>query len=265
MENRHSCSAYYLGPSLNLAKIEQSCREFTLYRRERNSLIYKLSEEQFVSVHSFGVVVTFDVSKDDRTRYLDRIAACLHEEGEATLKTESALSDDCDIVIDETQADAVEFSQIRLHALDLEKVFIIMSVLAQSVAIDSLERQVEEHLQKFEKLNVSLTRQGRVAAPAREVMMAIGSSSSMMSLVIGKLSLLDKPDVAWEDREAEALFINLRKMYELGERFEAIKFKLDFIRESSGNLLNMLQNRHANLLEWIIILLFVYEIAMAFI
>lgn len=264
MDKTHSCAAHYIKPGLNLAKIEEACHELTLYRRERNCLIYKLSETQFLAVYSFGVLVTFDVrDKKSRAHYIKLVSK--GGEVDDVISVENALTDDYDLVVDADQPDTVEFNQVRLREFNLEKIFIVMHVLAQSVAIDFLERQVDEHLQKFEKMNLSLSRHGRVDVSAREVMKAIGASGSMMNFVIGKLSLLDKPDIAWDDREAESLFMNMRKMYELADRFEALQFKLNFIQESSGTLLEILQHKKANFLEWIIIALFVFEIVYAFV
>jgi uncharacterized Rmd1/YagE family protein len=263
MEKIHSCSAHYIKVGLNLAKIEVACHELTLYRRERNCLIYKLSETQFLAVYSFGVLVTFDVHDKKNNAHYIRLVSRGGEVDDA-ISVENALTDNYDLLIDPDQPDTVEFNQVRLHEFNLEKVFIVMHVLAQSVAIDFMERQVEEHLQKFEKMNLSLSRRGRVEVPASEVMKVIGASGSMMNFVIGKLSLLDKPDIAWDDREAESLFMNMRKMYELADRFEALQFKFTFIQESSGRLLDILQHKHANFLEWIIILLFVLDIFVAF-
>ena len=141
MNTSHSCAAHYIKPGLNLAKIEAACHELALYRRERNCLIYKLSETQFLAVYSFGVLVTFDVrDKKSRAHYIKLVSK--GGEVDDTISVENALTDDYDLLIDEEQPDTVEFNQVRLHDFNLEKVFIVMHVLAQSVAIDFLERRL---------------------------------------------------------------------------------------------------------------------------
>lgn len=264
MEKSNYLVAHYVKAGLNLAKIEQQCRELTLYRRERNVLIYKLSETQYMGVYSFGVLVTYNVmDRKERSRYVRMVAK--GGELEEALTVENALTDDCDVIINGELADAVEFNQIRLREFNLEKLIIIFHILAQSVAIDFLERRVEEYLGKFDKLNLSLSRHGKVDASAKEVMKTIGSAGSMMNFVIGKLSLLDKPDTVWDDKEAESLFLNMRKMYELDDRFEALRFKLSFIQDSSGRILDILDTKRGQFLELTVIFLILFEIIMAFI
>jgi uncharacterized Rmd1/YagE family protein len=94
-------------------------------------------------------------------------------------------------------------------------------------------------------------------------MKTIGMSGNIVNFIVGQLSLLDKPDIAWEDKDAEALFINLRKMFELEDRFSTIRFKLTFIQDSSELMLDSLQHRRSELLELTIIGLIVFEIVMA--
>jgi uncharacterized Rmd1/YagE family protein len=263
MDNRHQLVAQYVKPGLNLAEIERSCHNLTLFRRERNSLLYKLSETQYLAVYSFGAMVTVDVCGDDLAHYVGLVAS--GGETDDVITVNNAVSDDYELIVDPDQPETVEFSQVRIRAFDVEKLLIIFRVLAQSVAIDFLERQVGEHLQKFERMNLSLSTHGRVMVKPKEVMKAVGSSGAMMNFIIGKLSLLDKPDMTWEDKEAETLFHGLRRMYELDDRFEALRFKISFVQESSGRILDILDARHASFLEWIIIGLFVLDIAILFI
>lgn len=262
MANKHQVIAHYVKQGLNLARVEQQCRELNLYRKERNTLVYRLSETQYLAVYSFGAMVTYDVrDHKDRVRYMKMILR--GGDGDGAITVENALTDDYDVIIGEDQADAVEFDQVRLRGFSLEKLLIIFHVLAQSVAIDFLERQVEESLVKFDKMNVALSHRGRVEAAPKEIMKTIGASGSTMNFVIGKLSLLDKPETTWDDKEVESLFHGLRKMYELDERFKALGFKLSFIQDNSARMMGILDTRRAAILEWIIILLIAFEIVMA--
>ena len=259
MANKHQVIAHYVKQGLNLARVEQQCRELNLHRKERNALVYRLSETQYLAVYSFGVLVTYDVREDkDRARYVKMVLG----ESEA-VTAEKAPTDDYDVIVGEDVADAVEFNQVRLREFSLEKLLIVCHVLAQSVAIDFLEREVEDNLAKFEKMNAALSRRGRVEAAPKEIMRTIGASGSMMHFVIGKLSLLDKPDNTWEDKEIETLFHSLRKTYELDDRFESLRFKLSFIQDNSARMMGILDTRRAAILEWIIILLIAFEIVMA--
>ena len=262
MEHRYSLSAHYIKHSLNLAKVEQRLAGTTLWRKERNLLVYKVSETQYFCVYSFGVVTVFGLDdKKEVSKYLKLVSRLGEEEPGVTMI--GLPTEDYPVIIDPDQSESVEFNTVRLKHLSIEKLLLISHVVAQSVAIDFLEQQVEESLQRFEKIHLNLAKKGLLIATASDVMKTIGMSGNIVNFIVGQLSLLDKPDIAWEDKEAETLFINLRKMFELEDRFTTIRFKLTFIQDSSELMLDMLQHRRAQMLEITVVVLILFEIIMA--
>ncbi|MEY4744389.1 MAG: hypothetical protein RL272_334 [Candidatus Parcubacteria bacterium] len=264
METRYSLSAHYIKHSLNLAKVEQKNTDLVLWRKERNLLVYKHSETQYICVYSFGVVTIFGIEdKKEKDKLLRRFAKGGEEEPGVALA--GLPTEDYPVIVDHEAPEAVEFNVVRLKHLSVDKLLLVFHVIAQSVAIDFLENQVEETLQRFEKIHMNLAKKGLLIATSREVMKTIGFSGNIVNFIVGQLSLLDKPDIAWEDRDAESLFINLRKMFELEDRFSTIRFKLTFIQDSSELVLDSLNHRRSELLELTVILLIVFEIVMAFV
>ncbi|MDD5252260.1 MAG: RMD1 family protein, partial [Patescibacteria group bacterium] len=261
---RLQLTAYYAKTSLNLAKIEQKNADlplFTLVRRERGLLLYQTGENRFVCVYSFGVIVFLGFGdKREIGKMLKRFSHA--DDGGATASDKAEL-EEYGVVVDEEQPEAVEFDFVRIRQLTVEKVMLICNVIAQSVAIDYLESQIQETMQKFEGIHNAMSQKGKLIANTRSVIKTLGASGNTVHFIINRLSLLDKPDIAWEDREAETMFIGLRKMFELEDRFGALRFKMDFIQSSSEVVLDVLQTRRAEFLEWIIIVLFVIEIVFA--
>lgn len=262
MEHQYSLTAHYIKHSLNLAKCQAKNPDLTLWRKERNLLVYKISETQYLCVYSFGVVTMFGVDdRKEKDRLLKRFARLGEEEPGVAM--DGLPTEEYPVVIDPSVPESAEFNVLRLKHLSIDKLLLVFHVIAQSVAIDFLEQQVEETLQRFEKIHMNLAKKGLLIATARDVMKTIGTSGNIVNFIVGQLSLLDKPDIAWEDKDAEVLFINLRKMFELEDRFSTIRFKLTFIQDSSELMLDTLQHRRAEFLELTIIGLIVFEIVMA--
>ena len=115
---------------------------------------------------------------------------------------------------------------------------------------------------KFEHIHDELEKLGTVTVNRHDMMKTIGMSGGIIALSIGHLALLDKPDITWEDREAEALYTNLRRMYELEDRFSSIRFKTEFIQDSSELVLDIINSRRMEFLEVIIVLLFIFDIVL---
>ncbi len=264
MATQYSFTSHYIKHSLNLAKVEEKNRDLTLWRRERNQLVYKVSETQYICVYSFGVVSVFGVDdRREKDKFLRRFAKGGEEEpgvGLAGLPTE-----EYPVIIDPDDPENVEFNAIRLRTLDISKLLLVFHTVAQSVAMDFIENQVEETLQRFEKIHLNLQKEGKLIVDTKEVMKTIGMSGNIVSFIVGQLSLLDKPDIAWEDKEAESLFMNMRKMFELEDRFSTLRFKLNFIQDSSELIFDALNTRRSYLLELTIVILIVIELVVAFV
>lgn len=264
MRQEFSISAHYVKNSLNLAKITQRSVDLQLYRKERNALIYRLSETQYVCAYAFGVVLFFgQIDRKEMGRQLRSFSRSGEEEVGIVLA--ETPSEDYLVIIDSDMPESVEFDDVRLKSLNIDRLLMVFHTVAQSVAIDFLDRQVEDAMQRFERIHLNLSKRGTLVATTKEVLQTIGMRGNIVNLVVGQLSLLDKPDIAWEDKEAETLIINLRKNFELDDRFNSLKFKLEFIEDSSELILDILQHRRANFLEITVIMLIAFEIVMAFV
>jgi len=259
--------AHYLKNSLNLAQIEQSSPVLALFplaRKERNLLVFQAGENQFLCVYAFGVVTVCGV--EDRARIGELLKLLSYGEELEQGKDPNTPPEDYLIAIDPTQAESVEFDHVRLKTLTLEKFLLLSHVMAQSVAIDFVERRIADTQQALENIHSSLAKHGKlVGTNTRSILKTVGMSGNMVHFMVTRLSLLDKPDITWEDKDAETLFLNLRKMFELDDRFEALRFKLDFIKDSSETLIDIISTRRAQVLEVIIIVLIAIEIIFALI
>ena len=128
---RYSLTAHYIKTSLNLAKIEQKNADlplFSLFRKERNALIYKVNESQYVSIYSFGVVTCFGI--DDKKEVTKLIKRCAVSDDERTTIEVKPIVEDYAVVIDPDQPESVEFDFTRLKQLTVEKLLLVFHVVA---------------------------------------------------------------------------------------------------------------------------------------
>ena len=246
-------TALYLGKSLNLAEIEKK-NDLALLARRRNSLLFQPTSDRMAIVFSYGVVVLFNFDPKLSHKYVKQVA----KYGEDVLDTPK--TEDYTIVVDPDQKMSVEFNSVILNKIDPDKIHIIAEVLAQSVAIEYVEERAIQFVANFEKIHTALEKTGRINISDKEVHKMIGAGRNVVQYVITQLSLLDKPDATWEDKEMEQLFIAMRKMFELDDRFQALQFRLNFINDSSEIILGILQHRRGTRMEIIVIWLIIGEI-----
>lgn len=253
MPQTRAISAYYLAKSLPLAFISKR-NELALVSKRRNSLVIGRPEHQLMIIFSFGVVVLYNYDTSESERVLKQIA----DYGVEPVK--STKSEHYAVVIDPEKKISVEFDNVILPKADADMLFVISEVLAQSVAIEYVEEIVAETMTRFEKVTGGLEQAGKIEVSDREVLKTIGAGRVITQYVLSQLSLLDKPDSTWEDKDIETAFIGMRKMFELEDRFKALEFRLDFIQDTSELALDILQNKRAVNMEWAVIVLFVIDI-----
>ncbi len=255
MKAKRPISAHYLAKSLPLVLIEKR-NELALMTKRRNALVFGRPQEQMMFVFSYGVVVLFDFDQKHASKILKQIAKYGEEPVEARKIEEYA------VVVDPTAKTSVEFDSVILNALDADHLYVIAEVLAQSVAIDYVEERVDGIVKRLGNVTTDLEKEGRFRLRDRDVLRAIGAGSGIVQYVITQLSLLDKPDVTWEDKDVETTFVAMRKMFELEDRFKTLEFRLNFIKDTSEVALNVLQSRKGHMLEWAIIYLFVIDLVL---
>jgi uncharacterized Rmd1/YagE family protein len=106
----------------------------------------------------------------------------------------------------------------------------------------------------------SLEERGKLPLAQREVLKAVGFALSVRSEVLENLTLFEDPPETWESEALARLHSRLYDHFDLEERTSAINQKLDYLTDVHSLLMDLLNNRKSQRLEWIIILLIFIEI-----
>lgn len=138
---------------------------------------------------------------------------------------------------------------------------VLATVLARSVALERVEASLETALDLSEKRIEALERgelRGADASLARDA----GAVLRLEYESIHYLGLPDKPECIWTDAEADALYTQLARQFELRERFAAVRNRVDVLKDLGSTFANLAHARRSARLEWIIILLIAFEIVL---
>lgn len=151
---------------------------------------------------------------------------------------------------------------IYVKNLTRDTVAITLLVVAQSVGLDKYEQTLEGHFAKSREIFASYERQ-RIRDRKR-LMSFVAMLIRLRNEMIGDLYLLDKPEVLWEDEELEGLYNALSVHLELKARFEIVRDKLETLKEDARLLVDLVNHKSSEFLEWVIIILIAVEIVMGF-
>ena len=157
----------------------------------------------------------------------------------------------------------VDNDAITLHAPTDLNMLIIAYVIAQSVALDVYEQKLAEYSEHSRSLiensdSYSLLKRTKLAKFAKELVLI------RHDLLID-LHLLDKPNILWDNEDAEALYNSLASALELSDRFEVVGYKLESVKDDIVMVMDLTNHKHSAFLEWIIIVLIAVEIVMGLI
>lgn len=251
----HKLKSIYLAPELVIQKVKETLK-YKLLQEKRERLLYETAPKKYIFVYSFGAIVFYDADENTQNDVIKAIKG---------LRMGNAHDEIFDeYLVIESLKNSVEFNQIRLKSIDLDKLKIIALILAQSAALESYEMQVDRIIDSFSALNKQLKEKGKLRVSDKQLMKIIGTNSSIIEVIVSKLALLEKPASTWENEETEMLFNRLHYMFEIDERFKHIEYKLDFIENNSELMLDITTNRRAAMLELIIIILIVLELVIWF-
>jgi len=257
--------AYWLGNEIGLDAL---AKHFGLSRRSKwEDLLHldaanlagvlKEPEGKSVDLFPFGCVVTWGLAHHevaDLVAYLRKVQPRLQDPHEL-------FQDDLLLQIG---ADRLEIRDDRVAVPVLEgwMAGILSTVLSKSVALERVEHEIERLLDEAEPVVQELSR-GRVSPSDRKVSSLAGQIMSFRLDTVSYIQLLDKPDATWDNPAAEDFYGRLSQLFELQERYDKIQAKSAVLMDLTGVVTNYAHHHHSARLEWMIILLIVFEILLS--
>jgi uncharacterized Rmd1/YagE family protein len=79
---------------------------------------------------------------------------------------------------------------------------------------------------------------------------------------IAHIMVLDKPDITWDNPEADRLYTTMASLFELNQRYLEIKHKSETLLDMTDVFTSLSHARRSARLEWIIIILIAIEIVL---
>lgn len=152
---------------------------------------------------------------------------------------------------------------VVVPSFDLNSVRVIGSVIGQSVALDHYAHETDAMLRIFTKLNEEMEQSGTFSMKKERLFQLVATNNTTLTDLVNNLKLLDRSETAWKYKQYSDLWEELRREFELEERFETLEYKLNLVQHNVKFFLEILQNRKSDTLEWIIIILISGEIGVS--
>jgi uncharacterized Rmd1/YagE family protein len=222
-------------------------------------LAFRAGTYGFVALYRFGVAVTLGLSpieEDDFLRKLDN-----------RVSGKRAKADDETAILEITglPEDSIPpGGPILVHDMSAPRFLVLADALSKHVALARDEREVNAVLDIIEPIARDLARTGSAPWNRRRLLKLVGQALIVQHRLSGRIAVDDRPDILWDRPDLERFHARLGDEYELKERSETLKHKLDVIVETGRALTDILDTNRSTRLEVTIVLLILTEILITF-
>ncbi len=244
-------SLYLLRP-LTKTQIEYSL-DLSLIKGVENGY-FGHNEHYHVVLAPFGVLTLIAKEKKEILNALSLL--------NISLEDEDLITQDYPIMVDSALNKHFEITNevILLRDTSPLSLNIIALAISQSVGLEHYEKRLDtlfvESRHIVESIHTfSISRRAHLMSFVKRLALTRHD-------MVSNLLLLDKPNILWDDEDAEALYNRLAFILELYDRHEIALSKLAQIKEDVMLVMDIINHKKSEFLEWIIIILIGVEIVM---
>lgn len=140
---------------------------------------------------------------------------------------------------------------------------IVADVFSKSVALAYYETTIAQAFDKIEPLAADLHARGRADRRSGKVVRHIAQALLTQQRLVGRIEVIEKPELLWEHPDLELLHLKLSEEYELKDRAAALERKLALVARTAEVLMNLLQDKRSLRVEYYIVALILFEILLS--
>ncbi|WP_442266509.1 RMD1 family protein [Tenacibaculum sp. ZS6-P6] len=246
-----SVKAYHLEKRLELSEIRALFPNFFIEKREHTFLLYKRESNSYIYIKDYGSIVFFNCNELLIVQVIHRI---LNKEIDIKkLPSES-------YKLSLSSANDVDFGIINVQKINSDIVHIICLNLAQSVALMNYVDKASDLHEKTLVYSKQLELTGTFKLSRKRMRKFIGKTMNMKNNIAEDLFVFEVPELAWNDKNLSLLDYKLRDELDIVKRHHGIINSLDVIKENLDLFRDILNHRYSSMLEWIIIILILFEV-----
>ena len=248
--------AFHVGKNISIRETRKLF-DYDLIKREASFLLYEVSVNSYVYIKDYGSIVFYNCSNSLKHQFLTSILENENYSVEYFNREE--------FQVYKSENLEVDFNDVYLNNFDIDFLHIIMLNLAQSVA---LEAYVEKTSSLYESTLVytkQLEFKGRINLSKIRMRKFIGKTLNIKNTITEELFVFDTSNLAWSNENLSLLDTKLKEELDIEKRFKGLHLSLDTIKENLDLFNELSQHKYSSMLEWIIIILILFEVVQIFV
>ncbi len=237
-------------------KIDTKSLEKTKQIFSKSPLMIPAGAEGAAAIFKYGSIVLMNVTPSEEKVFFNELKDFIVNQFENP-KTEELLVEVKPDVQEYIHVDSIYIPELRIDYL-----LLISEVLSRNVVLDYYEAQIAKSFELIDPFAKGLKNTGyNVKIPdTRQLLRHIGTALLDQHNMVGRVEVLERPDLLWDNVTLERFFMRLMDEFEIKERHDVLERKLQLIGSTAETILNIIQTKRNLRLEWYIVVLIVIEI-----
>jgi required for meiotic nuclear division protein 1 len=250
--------AYQVSETLNLKKFRSEFVGEPIYSSTWE-LFYVQENGRYFYLLGYGVIVFANYDQLAKSEFLRFIKPYM----ESPLNLE--FSDDFDVdVVENVEKPVFKYDSLVISKYNEEVLRIIMLNIAQSVALDYYEHLSLSIINTTNIYVTQLEKFGSVRISKKALLKFIGRTLNVKNSIVDNLYIMDDPGAVWENEYLEMVNKGMKDALDIQLRFRDLDYKLKTVQDNLSIFTDLLQHRESKVLEWIIIVLILFEVINVF-
>jgi required for meiotic nuclear division protein 1 len=244
--------AYQISDSLDIKGLRGAFKA-KLHYSDSDELFYEESPDHYIYIFKYGVVSFFNFEAIEASNFLQFISSFCRNRFTEDLS---------DAFFIETNApeNRITYNKIDITGNEREVIRMIMLNVSESVALDHYSQQTSRLMEETNDHTQVLEKKGRLIISGTNLKKFIGKTLLLKNRISANLYIFDSPDETWENEQLDKLDSELKKHFELQDRFRNVSEGLSIVKENLELFKDILQYRNSVRLEWVIIVLIAIEV-----
>ena len=224
-----------------------------LYFAGPDELFYRYNNDKLLSIFKHGVICFLNFTTTEQEELISTLRPYFRNPLDQSLNEGFTVETNSEIPV-------IGFNKISIPNNDTNTLRIIMLNVSESVALDYYSDLTNRLLEETNQHTLVLQRKGKLDITGKNLRKYIGKTLFLKNQISENLYIFDSPTETWENEDLTKVDVGMKRTFDLQERFRNIEDELGIIKENLELFKDIMQHRHSNLLEWIVIILILVEV-----
>jgi uncharacterized Rmd1/YagE family protein len=197
--------AYYMARGVDLRRLREVGYPSAKYYFEPRCVTFYIDENlhKYITVFEYGSVVLYNIPVGEHGGHLQKIKPMAFRPISEALQDNESYK----LIIHEKleMPSIIHSEHLNIRSLDSRNITIVSTLMAQSVAMDYINKEVDKTMEQFTATNLKIEETGKFTAlKEKDLYKQVAKISSVHNSVLSKMGFFEGTDAAWEDGEYSA-------------------------------------------------------------